>query len=67
MLRLPELGLANILLKNAWVPPFKYFRNVGLDHPHPPNENLDRSWHFEFKLVWTNPVPRLMWDLVYGD
>ena len=39
MQRLPEFGLANILLKIPWVPPLKYFRIVGLDHhrpSHPP-------------------------------
>ena len=38
-------------------PLLKYFRNVGLEYPLPPkkNENLGRSWHFGFELVFSIP------------
>ena len=43
---LPESGKANFVLKNPRVPP-------------PPKENLGRSWHFEFELVWrVTPAPK---------
>ena len=38
----------------------KYFRNVGLENTPPPppeNENLGRSWHLGFELVWSIPPP----------
>ena len=40
------------------MPLLKYFRNVGLEcpPPAPENENLGRSWHFEFELVWRSYV-----------
>ena len=36
----------------------KYFRNVGLEYPSSENENLGRSWHFEFEfeLFWRSYV-----------
>ena len=40
---LPESGKANFVLKNL------------SDPPPPGNENLGRSWHFEFELVWRVP------------
>ena len=54
---LPHSTCQNFWFKFPWVPPFRYFRNVGLDYPPPPNENLSRSLHFRFQLVWSNPPP----------
>ena len=44
---LQEYGLGNILLKIPWVPPRKYFRNVG----------LDRKCRFGQILAQTPPTP----------
>ena len=38
--------------------------------PLPGNENLVRTLHFGFELVWSNPPPPnqgLVWEVVWGD
>ena len=41
---------------DPWVPPLKYFRNVGLTTPHPPKDaDFNRSWHFG--LSWSGKPP----------
>ena len=50
--------LAEFVFKIPLVPPLKYFGNAGLEEPPSPrNENLCRSRHFEFELVWSSPPP----------
>ena len=34
-----------------------WFKNPRVPPPPPENENLGRSWHFEFELVWRVPPP----------
>ena len=57
---LPHSSYQNFWFKIPWVPPLKYFRNVGLDNP-PPHENLVRTCYLGFELFWSTPPPMKIW------
>ena len=45
--------LPEILVHNSLSSPTQVFQECWSGVPPPPNENLDRSWHFE--LIWSTP------------
>ena len=43
------------LIKNSLSAPTQIFQECWSGVPPPPHENLRRSWHFGFELVWNTP------------
>ena len=69
---LPHSSYKDFWFKNPWVPPLKYFRNVGLEYlspPPPPPMKIWSTWHLGFELVSSKPPthPPLSKDLCCGS
>ena len=63
---LPHCSYQNFWFKIPWVPPFKYFRNVGLEYPRSPPR---RQWKFGQKDLcgsWCVETNRQGYRLLYN-